>query len=453
MSRALDPVALARWLAEQAPGARYWVALSGGLDSTVLLHALARARAQLPGPLAAVHLDHGLQAHSRDWVIACQRRCAALNIPLHSLRARLHVPPGASLEAWARECRYRHFAELLAPGEVLLTAHHQDDQAETMLLALLRGSGVRGLSAMPTLAALGRGQHARPLLALGRAELLAYARAHALHWIEDPSNAQTSFDRNFLRHRLLPLLRTRWPAASATLARSAAHCAEAAGLIEVQAGERLAQLGGSRPGTLDLMGLEDSSRALAKAVIALWLRRSGFTPPPHHHLERVLDELARARPDASPCIAWNGCELRRDRHDLFALAPLPAPPPAWLSDVWTLGPDAERYILPPGLGVLEWHPAPGASVQRLRIGFAHRGLRCRAHSQAPARTLKKLFQSAGVPSWLRAYVPLVFDEDERLLAVLGVGRCCAETGAELRGTLHWRAHPWEAWLGHSSADR
>jgi tRNA(Ile)-lysidine synthase len=432
-----DPEHLVRTLAPFAGAPRLWIAFSGGLDSSCLLHAAAAARQRLPGPLGAVHVDHGLHPDSPRWSERCRQVCGALGVPLVIRRVAIGPAPGESPEAVARAARYAELGDLLGPGELLLTAHQQDDQAETLLLALLRGSGPEGLAAMPLVSDLGPGRLVRPLLGVPRAALEAYARDQGLSWVEDPSNVVLAFDRNFLRRRVLPLLRERWPAASATLARSAAHCAEAAALIAEAADESLRGLGGSRPGTLSLPALARLDPPRARAALRLWLKRLGLPRPDTAHLGRILAEVLPARPDANPLVAWPGCEIRRYRGDLFALRPLPPPPAGTLLD-WH-GP---VLTLPPPLGTLERDGMGGAMgpVDPLRVHFGLAGQRCRPSGAAHRRSLKKLFQEAGVPPWLRPYVPLVF-AGEGLVAVAGVCPCTAAPGS---GTewIRWSGHPW-----------
>jgi tRNA(Ile)-lysidine synthase len=442
--RAFDPEHLVRALAPFSAVERIWIAFSGGLDSACLLSAAAAVANRLPGPLSAVHLDHGLHPDSTRWAEHCQRVCGALGIPLVARRLAICPAPGASREAVAREARYAALAALLGPGELLLTAQHQDDQAETLLLALLRGSGPQGLAAMPLVSDLGPGRLMRPLLGVPRAALEAYARVQGLTWVEDPSNASLSFDRNYLRHRVLPVLRERWPAVSATLARSAGHCAEAASLIEDRAAERLAGLGGTRPGTLSIPALADLEPALSRAVLRLWLRRQGMTTPDSTHLVRILTEVLPAREDANPLVAWPGCEIRRYRGDLYALRPLPRPPTDQVL-VW----EGEVLALPLPLGILTrvWpqsgsRQVHGGSLKRHLVRFALQGQCCRPRGSGHRRSLKKLFQEAGVPPWLRPFVPLVFDGD-RLVAVTGVCPCAGGQGGDAEGwRIGWRGHPW-----------
>lgn len=438
--RAFDPEHLIRALVPFLAVERVWIAFSGGLDSACLLSAAAAVANRLPGPLSAVHLDHGLHPDSTRWAEHCQRVCGALGIPLVVRRLTISRAPGASLEAAAREARYAALAALLGPGELLLTAQHQDDQAETLLLALLRGSGPDGLAAMPLVADLGPGRLVRPLLDVPRSALEAYARVQGLTWVEDPSNASPSFDRNYLRHRVLPVLRERWPAASTTLARSAGHCAEAAGLIEAHAEQSLGGLGGKHPGTLSMLALACLDPPLARAVLRLWLRRQGRPLPDTAHLGRILTEVIPARVDANPLVAWPGCEIRRFRDDLFALPPLPPRPIGWARS-W----DSGVLTLPVPLGTLERLPDGGstAPLQRLQVRFGVAGQWCRPGGVGHHRPLKKIFQEAGVPPWLRPYVPLTFDGD-RLVAVAGVCVCPEPSEPDSRiCMMRWSGHPWE----------
>ncbi len=446
-----DPSWLVSALAPFDGVGRIWIAYSGGLDSTALLHAAAAARGRLPGPLSAIHVDHGLHPDSHHWAAHCRAVCAGLAIPCLVRDLGLQPVPGESLEAVARDARYGALAVLLAPGDLLLTAHTQDDQAETLLLALIRGSGIQGLAAMPSVGELGQGRLVRPLLGAQRSDLERYVRTLDLTWVEDPSNASLSFDRNFLRNRAMPLIRGRWPAAAATLARSAAHCAEAATWVDRMAAEALRGLAGERPGTVSIPGLLGLEAPLRKAVLRLWLRRRGFALPDTARLERVLAEVLPARADADPLVAWRGCEIRRYRRDLFCLHPLPAPQPD-LELYWE-GPVLD---LPDGLGTLERVPdGTGADLRPLRVRFGATGLTCRPPGTTHRRPLKKLFQEAGIPRWLRPYVPVLLDRSE-LVAVAGVCRCEPAGDRDERppGTpdkpvapVRWRGHPWEA-LGY-----
>lgn len=435
MTTGFSPEALLERLAPFGAVPRYWIAYSGGLDSTVLLDALAAIRARLPDEpasdrLLAVHVDHGLQAASADWARHCATRCAALGLPLRIERPTSTPSPGESLEAWAREARYALFRRLLAPGEILLTAQHRDDQAETLLLALLRGGGPHGLAAMPVVAPLGAGRLVRPLLDFSRQSLADYAHRQGLDWIEDPSNDHTAFDRNYLRHHVLPRLRARWPSVAATLSRSAHHCAEAAELIDQYAEQALAEARGVQDSRLSIPALVRLDRPLRKAVVRRWLKERGFKAPNTRHLERILDELPAARSDANPQVGWSGCEVRRYRDELFALFPLPPPPSESRRIDWTISGHLSVLDLPAGLGRLECQVCPEAdSIStglkggfQLQVRFGQTGLICRVSATGARRPLKKLLQEAGVPAWMRPYLPLVF-QGEQFVAAAGVAAC------------------------------
>jgi tRNA(Ile)-lysidine synthase len=409
---------------------RLWIAYSGGCDSHVLLHACASLRETLPTQVAVIHIDHGLNPASAHWAEHCRRVCADLGLAFQQKRAQIRQQPGASLEASAKEARYQLLSQHLIQGEAVATAHHLDDQAETLLLALLRGSGVHGLAAMPAMAPLGQGLLLRPLLQFDRTALSDYARRHQLRWIEDPANQRFEHDRNRIRHQVLPLLRERWPAASRTLARSAAHCAEAAATVDDWADEQLDALHGRVPGSLSISALTGLERRVARQLVRRWIAQQGFRPPSTARLDRILSEVIRARADAMPLVAWHGCEVRRYRDDLFALAPLPTSPEGEL--LWVEG---VTLNLPVGLGWLETQTMDSLPFP-VRVDFTEPGLTCRAPDR-PGRPLRKLLQEAGVPSWLRPLVPRLRAADGRLLLVPGLCGCGLPAA-----TVRWQGHPW-----------
>ena len=419
---------------------RYWVALSGGLDSTVLLHALASRRDALPGELRAVHVDHGLNPHSRDWRRHCEALCASLGIPLECRAVTVAPEPGESLEAVARERRYAAFRSLLTPADLLLLAQHQDDQLETFLLQALRGAGVRGLAAMPE-EALSEGLHlARPLLRYPRAELESWARAQGLIWIEDPSNADTGFDRNYLRHEVLPRLKARWPAAGETLSRSARLSAEADGLLRELAEEdairyRLQE-------TLPLKALQELSAPRARNLLRHWLQGRGLPLPPALKLDEILRQ-AEARADRNPCVDWEGAEVRRYRQRLYAQRPLALAPAGF-----SLKPGV-IHELGAGLGALRLVPAAGEGLRAtlcgpagLAVDFRQGGESCRPLGRSHDRPLKKWLQELHVVPWLRDRLPLLHTGGE-LLAVAGLFVCAphAAQAGEPGLRIEWLEHP------------
>ncbi|HKJ10313.1 MAG TPA: tRNA lysidine(34) synthetase TilS [Gammaproteobacteria bacterium] len=420
----------------------YWVAYSGGLDSRVLLELLAERRGALPGPLGAVHVDHGLHPDAPRWAAHCAGVCRGLGVPLVQLRANAAANAGDSPEAAARRARYGVLADWLPAGHCVLSAHHRDDQAETLLLQLLRGSGPRGLAAMPVAAPLAGGTLVRPLLEVDRATLAGVAQARGLDWIDDPSNADTDYDRNLLRHQVMPVLRARWPSASASLARSARHCADTAKLADTLAALDLQALQGTRPGTLSLAALRKLAPSRQRNVLRYWLRREGFAVPSAAVLGRILKDIPEARGDAEPRVCWAAAEVRRYRDQLYVLQALPS---VDRGAEYCWQPDSPLE-LPASAGTLEAVPATGSGLAarfagcgRLRVRFRRGGELFRPHGRPHRRALKKLFQEAGVPPWERERVPLLYVDGE-LGAVAGfwVGEGFQASGDEPGIELRWR---------------
>ncbi len=286
------------------------VAWSGGLDSTVLLHLLAGERRTLARDLRlrAVHVDHGLQPAAAQFRRFCRRQSRRLAVPLQVLRVQVQAPAGASLEEAARNARRAALAGALRPGELLLTAQHADDQLETLLLALLRGAGPGGLAGMAPCAPLGEGRLLRPLLEFDRATIEACARGAGLDWVEDPTNAQPRFDRNYLRAQVLPALRERWPAAARTAVRSARHVGAAAAQLARLAADDLHRAADGAG--LDIPVLRRLSAVRRAAVLRAWLQRRGVRAPNERHL-REVEAMMAARADAHPLLRLPDCTLRR----------------------------------------------------------------------------------------------------------------------------------------------
>lgn len=440
MHRNLSPEYLLSILARWPPAPRYRVAFSGGLDSTVLLHLLAAARAALPGDLCAAHVNHGIHPQSGDWAGHCARVCEALGVPLAVLEVDARPVPGASPEARARRLRYEALAGCLGQDEMLLTAHTLDDQAETVLLQLFRGAGPAGLAAMPALRALGAGRHGRPLLEVPREAVRAWAAERNLSFIEDTSNQDLRFDRNFLRHEILPRLRQRWPGIAGTLARAARIQAQAA---EGLAREAEADAGWSEDGTLDVASLRELPPERRGNVLRAWLRHQGLPPPGPERLGQLFREVVEARADRTPCVRWAGAEVRRYRDRLYASAPLAGRDPRRVIP-WRPG---EPLRLAHGLleaeaGAGEGLRAAACTGGEVELRFREGGERLRPRPGGARRTLKALFQEAGVPPWLRDRVPLVFVEG-RLAAVAGrwVDAEFAAAPGEPSWKLSWKELP------------
>jgi tRNA(Ile)-lysidine synthase len=394
------------------------------MDSHVLLHALAALRDALDVSVGAVHVNHGLQAHAADWQQHCAAVCCELDVEYVALRVDARAAPGESPEAEARRARYAALADWLPAQYCLLSAHHQDDQAETLLVQLLRGSGVHGLAAMPAQGVLGQGMHLRPLLDCPRAELQDYAHAQGLDWIEDPSNRDTGFTRNFLRHRVMPELQRRWPRSSASLARSVAHQAEAAALLDELAATDLAGLAGTGA-ALSRTGLEALSAQRQRNVLRFWIRQQTGGSPSSAVLARIEQDILHSRPDAEPCVRWGGFELRRYRDRVHVLQPAPAPFSGQELD-WSL---QDPLSIPQAGGVLSATPCIGQGIRAgapgaggVRVGWRRGGERCVPAGRGQHHSLKKLFQEQGIPPWLRARIPLIYIEGQ-LAAVAGLWVC------------------------------
>lgn len=397
------------------------IGFSGGLDSTVLLHRLAT---DPRFTVRAIHIHHGLHPDAELWLRRCEQTCERLGVPLAVVRVRVDNAGGIGLEGAARQARYHAYAQALVAGDCLVTAHHQDDQAETVLLRLLRGSGGGGLAAMRPLRAFAAGQHWRPLLGVPRATLQTYAQTHGLSWSDDPSNAHARQDRNFLRLQIIPALRERWPQAASALARSAQLLAEQEALLDEQVDERLGLIANAQSRTLSIAGLQQMSAPWRARVLRRWVDSLALPPLPATGVEQIERHLLFARADALAQFRWHGAAIRRWRDLLFAEALVADLPTDW-STAWNGGtplplPTGGRLQLLQGQRLdTDRSSAPDVSFQvRARIGGERILLPGRAHSHA----VKIALQDAAVPPWQRKRLPLVFAADGELLAVGGVLR-------------------------------
>jgi tRNA(Ile)-lysidine synthase len=397
-------------------GKTFWIAYSGGLDSHVLLHVFAKMRAISPLPVQAVYINHGLSQSAQQWSKHCELVCQDLQIPFQTISIQAHASIGESPEDAARQARYAAFAELLTVNDVLVTAHHQDDQAETILLQMLRGAGPKGLAAMPMLKQFALGYHARPLLNFSRDELKKYAETHQLKWIEDESNLELKFSRNFIRHEVMPILKKRWPSVAETFSRVAEHCAEAQQLINEIAREDLQNVIGSLANTLSVQKLSQLNSARQRQVLREWLENLNFPLPSAVKLQQIQRDMLGAREDKSPHFSWRGVSLRRYRDDLFALPDLQdhdvAQVIAWdFSRELDFSSGKLRAELVKGQGLR-------TDLQEVTVRFRQGGEVCRLPGRDHHHELKNLFQEWGVPPWMRDRVPLIF-VGEKLVAVTG----------------------------------
>lgn len=437
------------------PGSSILVGLSGGVDSVVLLHLLHELAPRFSWQIAALHVHHGISPNADAWADFCAELCLRLAVPLHIERVDIAPLRAQGLEAAARQLRHAAFARQQC--DFVALAHHADDQVETLLLQLLRGAGVRGASAMPVLSKVegpvlspstelrtglskvtensdhaGRHQVIRPLLQSTRDEIIDYAKAHDLQWIEDESNADDAYPRNFLRHQLLPLLGEKFPAYRDTLTRSAQHFAEAGELLDDLArldvvnsltrprGERVGGEGGELH--LSVAALQGLSLARAKNLLRYYLHQLKAPMPQAVQLDEMLHQVFTARDDAAVCISFGAWQVRRYQGRIYALR---AP-----------GEFDRNFVLQwNGEAELSW-PATGSSIEFLQstgqgmsleklqrapviLRLRQGGETLRPSSKASTRTLKNLLQERCVPPWLRDRLPLLYCGKE-LVCVPGV---------------------------------
>lgn len=395
-----------------------WLAYSGGLDSHVLLHLYANMRTTRSMQLKAIHINHNLSPFAAKWADHCAKVCAELNVPLLVQNIEVKASSGESLENEARQCRYHIFSQTLAPGDQLLTAHQQDDQAETLLLQMLRGAGPKGLASMPRIKPFAQGFHVRPLLEFSRAELKRYAEHHQLQWIEDESNHNVDFTRNFLRHDVLPILMQRWPTVKKTLARVAENCAEAQEIVAALAASDKKKVKGPLGfNTLSISKLHRLDPARQRQVVRLWLEESHFSLPSLKQMQHIQQDLFAARSDKVPQVSFGNVILRRYRDELYASASSKKMDKNAVYD-WNF----QQPLVITHLGVLH---ATLSEEQGLRpdlfpitVRFRKGGETCQLPQRACHHELKKLFQQWGVPPWERDRVPLLYLGDT-LIAVVG----------------------------------
>lgn len=393
------------------------VAFSGGLDSTVLLHQLVQWRTQHPEvSLRAIHIHHGLSPHADEWVTHCESICAQWQVPLVVERVQLQ-DDGSGIEAQARRARYQAFEQTLLSNEILMTAQHLDDQCETFLLALKRGSGPAGLSAMGESSPFAGTRLIRPLLTQTREELEKWARTHALSWIEDESNQVDAYDRNFLRLRIIPLLQQRWPHFAEATARSASLCAEQESLLDELLAQDLADCVTAQ-GTLRLEPLMMKSDVRRAALLRRWLAGLNAPMPSRDALERIWQEVALAREDAVPRLCFGGYEIRRYQSQLWWVKSVVGQSETVIPWSCTKTP----LVLPAGLGTVQLLPdgelrKPRAN-ETVSIRFKAPGL-LHIVGRNGGRKLKKIWQEQGIPPWRRDTTPLLFYGDT-LIAAAGV---------------------------------
>lgn len=405
------------WLQRLASFERLFVGYSGGLDSSVLLACLL-SYPQLRAKVHAVHVHHGISANADQWALHCEQYCAALEVPF--VLRYVQIEAEANLEERARIARYQVFESLLLANDAVVVAHHKTDQSETVLLNIMRGAGVEGLSAMPEQRPCGQGMLLRPLLSYTRETLLAYATIQKLQWIEDESNVSEHLSRSYLRHQIMPLLRAKWPAADAMLAACASHCRQASHNLNALA---ILDCEDIRSTRLPLASILSLDRDRLDNLIRAWIKYHTGQSPSAAILSSVIEEVVQAKADAMPIVHIGAWTIRRYRQALYLLSTqdnlVPVriwenfPEPLALSETRMIS--ATRQL--GGLVV------PAHSRVEIRSRCGGESMRWRGQTKA----LKTLFQEWGVPPWQRQHIPLLYVND-RLVAVIGYAQ--VDSGVE-----------------------
>jgi tRNA(Ile)-lysidine synthase len=389
------PEELYNILAEHASGKKFYVAFSGGLDSHVLLHALATCKKTHPQlQLTAIHINHSLSKHAKKWAKHCSQVAKKLNVKFidKTVNAKILIPDH-SPEEIARHLRYEALAKCLPKNACLLTAHHLDDQVETLLLQMFRGAGPKGLAAMPLKKIFAKGFLLRPLLNFTREQLHHYAKENHLKWIEDESNLDVKYERNYLRHKVLPCIKKHWPGVTASLQRVALHCSDAVELLEVLAEQDLTQIAGTINATVSAKKILQLDPVRQRNVLRCWLRQQQLTTPSCIKLDEILKNVISSRYDAVPKVTWHGGEVRRYRDNVYAMLPLEP-----FDNTRIISWSGKKPLYIKELGIALSTAIAKDHQGKLTVRFRHLGM----------STLKNTFQRLNIPPWLRDRTPLIF---------------------------------------------
>ena len=399
---------------------KIYIGYSGGMDSHVLLH-LCAADPALKPRITGVYINHGLQREAVAWGEHCRRQCLALNVDFMQIQVRAEAEPGESPEAVAREARYSAFINLLQTDDLLMFAQHREDQMETVLLQLFRGSGVHGLAAMPVSTRFGSGCLLRPLLNVGKNDILDYARRHALSWVDDPSNRCDDFDRNFLRNQIVPQLKLRWPSLDKTIARAAQNCNDAALQLDEWARTTLPDICDASDHGLSIDRLWPFNEIQRNFLLRYWLHVLGLKPPSRKVLRSITEELIAVKGDARAKVYTQGYWVRKYRHKLYCIADnyfikadqiLPWPTAAAEIQMPN-GSSIIRILSSSGIDMELWR------AQTVSIDYRRGGEKIKLPGREGRHCLKKLYQEAGIPPWQRDLRPLIY-LNGRLAAVAGL---------------------------------
>ena len=397
-------------------GKTLWVAFSGGIDSTVLLHAIYSASKITGHNVKAIHVDHQIHQDSKQWSEFCEKQCKYYSIPVKTITVDLQSVSDKGVEGAARLARYQAFEQCLSENDVLFTAHHADDQLETILLQLFRGAGVQGLTGCAAQRDLGESRVIRPLLEVSREQIEAYAGQHNLNWLNDPSNDLVEHDRNYLRHEVMPLLHQRWQGLRETVARSSQWQIESAQLLDY-----LAQLtlNNELENPLPIEKLKKLDGASMKNALRWWIRANKFPMPSAQIIKHIITDVINSAEDSEACMKWQDCELRKYRDKIYLQEQLSSHDPSQ-SHEWRINTPLEFASLNLLLtkDKLQEFGVHCDNIKMLRVKFRQGGEVMRPRGRGCQKDLKSLFQEAGVEPWLRDRIPLLYDDDS-LVCVWG----------------------------------
>ena len=398
---------------------KYWIAYSGGMDSSVLLHLFYSISDKLNKPVEVIYVDHGLNPKSQKWGKFCINQSQEYGFSFKELVIDEEYKKGESIEAWAREKRYELVNEAISDKDIVFTGHHQDDQVETFFLQALRGSGPRGLSSMPNLKKMNKGLLARPLLNYSRDALLQYAKNNNLNWCEDESNQKQQFDRNYLRQSVLPIVEARWPTYRDTINRLLNHQQEYTSLLDEVAGKDLKNSIGTENNCLVLSKVNDLSFIRQKNLIYFWLNKLNLDLPAAKHMNNIIHEIINIDTDKSPCINWTNVELRRYRDLLYAGKKM--------SNIdiesvimWDISKPVSFLEETLSAQIVTGNGLSEHKTKNSKLEIRHRqgGEKINPVNLNHSKTIKQLFQENGVLPWFRDRIPLIYI-DENLAAIPG----------------------------------
>ena len=389
----------------------YLIALSGGLDSSVLLHALGKVQKEKSLKLRVVHVNHQLQAMAGDWAEFCKSQSALFNLECEISKVSIKQDSGDSIEASARFARYSVFADYMHENMCLLTAHHADDQLETFLLQLFRGAGPKGLSSMALQKEFKQGKHARPLLSLKRVQMKNYAVKNNITYIQDPSNDVNQFDRNFLRNEIIPKIKARYPNVQKAVGRSAEHVATEHFILDGLLSEKLHGLLIGK--TVDLTEWNKLENNLKALLLRKWISDAKMQLPSTKILDDVLTQLKNAHGESKTKVSWANVEICAYSQKAFLLRKIDEV--NYKNSSGTILENAQNFQLPEDYGQLSFESGVSNSL-KLRLAFRSGGEKLRLPGHKHHISLKQLCQKNRVLPWMRSRIPLLFD-DEVLVAI------------------------------------